>query len=117
MDEIKFIAGYKGWRAEKKLPISEATSDAEVVGALSEIRKQAGDKAFQLTGIDVAAIKSFAASEASGKSGAQALSQINQPKVRARLRELCAAEQFHFAEALFNNELLRLLGVKLTAGA
>lgn len=118
MDEIRFIASYNGWKCEKRLLVSDATKDSEVVSVLSEIRKEAGEKAFQLTGIDVAAIKSFAASEASGKSGAQALAQLKQPKIRARLKEICPdAAQLPFAEALFNRELFRLLGVKLTPGA
>jgi len=118
MDEIRFIASYKGWKCEKRLPISEATNDSEIIPALSEIRKEAGEKAFQLTGIDVAAIKSFATSEASGKSGVQALAQLKQPKIRAKLREICPdAALLPFAEALFNRELFRLLGVKLTPGA
>ncbi len=116
-DEIKFVASYKGWTAEKKLQISDATPDSEILRILSEIRKEASDKAFELTGIDVAAINSFAASEASGKSGAQALASLNPAKIRAKLKELSKEGQLHFAEALFNREMLRLLGVRTSPGA
>ena len=112
-DVIRFIANYNGWKMEKRLPVSDSTPNSEVVKLLSEIRSSASSKAFELTGIDVSAIKSFAASEASGKSGPQALSSLNPPKIRARLKELCKeAAQLRFAEALFNHEILRLLGVK-----
>jgi hypothetical protein len=116
-DEIRFIASYGGWKAEKRLQISDSTGNPEIVRLLSEIRKEAGAKAFELTGIDVAAIKSCAASEASGKSGAQALASLNQAKIRAKLKGLCKEGQLPFAEALFNHEMLRLLGVKLAPGA
>ena len=112
-DELKFIANYKGWSMEKRLQVSESTPDSEVAKTLSEIRGVASAKAFELIGIDVSAIKSFAASEASGKSGAQSLTSLNQSKIRAKLKEFCKEEsQLPFAEALFNQEILRLLGVK-----
>lgn len=118
MDEIKFMANYNGWKFENRFPVTEATKDAEVVKVLAEIREEASAKAFELTGIDVPAIKSLAASEASGKRGPQALAQLNQAKIRAMLREICTDEaKFRFAEALFNNELFRILGVRIAPGA
>lgn len=112
-DEIRFLASYKGWKSERRLPISASTQDSDVLKFLSEIRSEASEKAFELTGINVAEIKSFAREQSSGKSGPQALASLNQPKIRARLRELCAEKPlFPFAEALFNKEILRLLGIK-----
>ena len=111
-DEIKFLASYKGWKRERRLPISGLTQDLEVVRLLSEIRSEASEKAFELTGINVSEIKSFAKEQSSGKSGPRSLASLNQPKIRARLRELCAEKSlFPFAEALFNKEILRLLGI------
>lgn len=88
-DEIRFTASYGGWNFEKRLPITETTSDSEVVRALSEIRNGISAKAFELTGIDIPGIKSLAKSESEGKAGAQALASLNAGKVRAKLRELC----------------------------
>jgi hypothetical protein len=116
-DEIKFLASYQGWKCEKRLPISDSTPNSEVLRMLSEIRSEASEKAFELTGINVAEIKSFAKEQSSGKSGSQSIASLNQPKIRARLRELCTEKSlFPFAEALFNKEMLGLLGVKISVG-
>ena len=113
-DEIRFIADYAGWKSAKRLLISDSTSDEAVLSLLSEIRAEAREKAFALTGINVAEIKSFAKGQSAGKSGAAALAQLNQPKIRARLREICPDKAlFPFAEALFNSELLGLLGIAI----
>lgn len=111
-DEIRFIADYAGWKREKRLAVVGSTPDSEVIKLLSEIRSEAREKAFELTGINVAEIKSFAKEQSAGKCGPSGLAQANQPKIRARLREICPDKAlFPFAEALFNSELLRLLGI------
>ncbi|MGC8676237.1 MAG: DUF2666 family protein, partial [Candidatus Micrarchaeia archaeon] len=61
-ESIEFYAKYKGWVAVKKIEINEDTKPEEVAAKVVSIRQNIDRKAFELLGIDMAALDAYAAS-------------------------------------------------------
>lgn len=115
-EEIFFFANYRGWQAVKKKAIDENTEEKEVLSILSKITDTTSRKAFDLSGIDTAAIDVYAEKLTKGKRKAfsnlvSVFSEIKQPEMKEILREACSdVKLMPFAETYLIREIMNLIG-------
>jgi hypothetical protein len=108
-EELSFFANVKGWQCVKKLAVDENTTSPEIVAKLSSIVTSAGTKAFELSGIDMGAIKAYSDLLTKGKRKsynnlAEIFASLRPTDVKAKLLPLCKEEKaYPIAEAYLIN--------------
>ena len=108
-EELSFFANFKGWQCVKKLEVDENTTPQEIVAKLASIVMSAGNKAFDLSGIDTAAIKAYSEGLTKGKRKsynnlAEVFASLKPTEVKAKLLPMCKEEKVYpIAEAYLIN--------------
>ena len=108
-EELYFFANVKGWQCAKKLAVDENTTPQEIVAKLASIVTSAGTKAFEFSGIDMAAIKAYADELTKGKRKsynnlAEIFANLKPTVVKAKLLPMCKEEKVYpIAEAYLIN--------------